>query len=67
MSPKTQARRIICSATRFLRKRNQMKDDDMNTAEICWLALLGGIVIVAVISIISMIPEMRRYARLRSM
>jgi hypothetical protein len=44
-----------------------MKDDDMNTAEICWLALLGGIVLVAVISFLSMIPEMRRYLRLRSM
>lgn len=39
----------------------------MNTAEICWLALLGGIVLVAVIAFLSMIPEMRRYFRLRSM
>ena len=35
----------------------------MNTAEICWLILLGGIVLVAVISFLSMIPEMRRYFR----
>ncbi len=39
----------------------------MNTAEICWLALLGGIVLLAVISFVSMIPEMRRYLRLKSM
>lgn len=39
----------------------------MNTAEICWLALLGGIVLVAVITFLSMIPEMRRYLRLKSM
>ena len=39
----------------------------MNTAEVCWLALLGGILIVAVVSVLSMIPEMRRYFRLRSM
>lgn len=39
----------------------------MNNAEVCWLVLLGGIVIVAVVSIFSMIPEMRRYFRLRSM
>ena len=39
----------------------------MNTAEICWLALLGAIVLVAVVSFLSMIPEMRRYLRLRSM
>ena len=44
-----------------------MKEEDMNTAEICWLALLGGIVLVAVIAFLSMIPEMRRYFRLRSM
>ena len=44
-----------------------MKEQDMNTAEICWIALLGGIVLVAVISFLSMIPEMRRYFRLRSM
>jgi hypothetical protein len=41
--------------------------EDMNTAEICWLALLGGIVLVAVVSFISMIPEMRRALRMRSM
>ena len=44
-----------------------MKEDDMNTAEICWLALLGGIVLVAIIGFLSMIPELRRYLRLRSM
>jgi hypothetical protein len=44
-----------------------MKEEDMNTAEICWLALLGGIVLVAVIAFFSMIPEMRRYFRLRNM
>lgn len=46
-----------------------MKEEvaDMNTAEICWLALFGVIVLVAVISFLSMIPEMRRYLRLRSM
>ncbi len=39
----------------------------MNVAEMCW-AILGGIIaLVAVISIISMIPELRRYLRLRSM
>ena len=30
-------------------------------------ALLGGIVLVAVISFLSMIPELRRYFRLRNM
>ena len=44
-----------------------MKEKDMNNAEICWLALLGGIVLVAVISFLSVIPEMRRYFRLRNM
>ena len=44
-----------------------MKEEDMNTAEICWLVLLGGIVLIAVISFLSAIPEMRRYLRLRSM
>ena len=44
-----------------------MKEEDMNTAEICWLALLGGIVLVAVIAFLSMIPEMRRYLRLKNM
>ena len=44
-----------------------MKDEEMNNAEICWVALLGGIVLVAVISFLSMIPEMRRYFRLRNM
>ncbi len=39
----------------------------MNTAEVCWLVLLGGIVLVAIVSFFSMIPEMRRYFRLRSM
>ena len=39
----------------------------MNTAEICWLVFLGGIVLIAVISFLSMIPEMRRYFRLRDM
>jgi uncharacterized membrane protein len=39
----------------------------MNTAELCWLILLGVIVLVAVITFISMIPEMRRYMRIRSM
>jgi hypothetical protein len=44
-----------------------MKEEDMNTAEICWLALLGGIVLLAVIAFLSNIPEMRRYLRLRDM
>jgi hypothetical protein len=45
-----------------------MKEEPpMNTAEICWLVLLGGIVLTAVISFLSMIPEMRRYFRLRDM
>lgn len=39
----------------------------MNTAELCWWILLGVIVLVAVISFISMIPEMRRYLRMRDM
>ena len=39
----------------------------MNTAEICWMVLLGGIVLVAVISFLSSIPELRRYFRLRDM
>ncbi len=39
----------------------------MNTAELCWLIVLGVIVLVAVISIISMIPELRRYMRIREM
>ena len=39
----------------------------MNTAEICWLALLGGVVLVALAASLSMIPEMRRYLRLRNM
>ena len=39
----------------------------MNTAEVCWLVLLGGIVVVAVVTFLSMIPEMRRYFRLRDM
>jgi hypothetical protein len=39
----------------------------MNTAEICWMVLLGGIVVVAVISFLSSIPELRRYFRLRDM
>jgi hypothetical protein len=44
-----------------------MKEEDMNTAEICWLVLLGGIVLIAVLSFLSVIPEMRRYFRLRDM
>ncbi len=45
-----------------------MKDEEtINTAEACWLVLLGGIVVVAIVSVLSMIPEMRRYLRLRSM
>jgi membrane protein YdbS with pleckstrin-like domain len=39
----------------------------MNTAELCWLVFLGVIVLVAVISIIAMIPEMVRYMKIRSM
>ncbi len=39
----------------------------MNTAELCWVILGGIIVLVAVISFISMIPELRRYMRIRSM
>jgi uncharacterized membrane protein len=39
----------------------------MNTAELCWLILLGVIVLVAVIAFFSMIPEMRRYFRIRDM
>jgi len=44
-----------------------MKEEDMNTAEICWLVLLGGIVLFAVVSFLSAIPELRRYFRLRDM
>jgi hypothetical protein len=45
-----------------------MKEEaPMNTAEICWLVLLGGIVVVAVVSFLSSIPELRRYLRLRNM
>ena len=33
----------------------------MNTAELCWLIFLGVIVLVAVITFLSLIPEMRRY------
>lgn len=43
------------------------KEENMNTAEICWLALLGGIVLVAIVSFLSMIPELRRYFQMRSM
>jgi uncharacterized membrane protein len=39
----------------------------MNVAELSWLILAGVIVLVAVIAFISMIPEMRRYFRIRSM
>jgi len=39
----------------------------MNTAELCWLILLGVIVLVTVITFFSMIPEMRRYFRIRDM
>ena len=39
----------------------------MSTAELCWLILLGVIVLIAVIAFISMIPEMRRYFRIREM
>ena len=40
----------------------------MNTAEVCWLVFLGGIVVVALsLPFLSMIPEMRRYFRLRNM
>ena len=39
----------------------------MNTAELCWLILLGVIVLVAVITFFSMIPEMKRYFRIRDM
>jgi uncharacterized membrane protein len=39
----------------------------MNTAELCWWILLGVIVLVAIITFISMIPEMRRYFRIREM
>ena len=45
-----------------------MKEEaPMNTAEVCWLVLLGGIVVVAMVTFLSMIPEMRRYFRLRDM
>jgi len=44
-----------------------MKDEDMNTAEVCWLVFLGGIILVGVMTALSMIPELRRYLRLRSM
>jgi hypothetical protein len=44
-----------------------MKEEDMNTAEICWLGFFGVIVLVAVVSFLSVIPEMRRYLRLRDM
>jgi len=39
----------------------------MNTAEICWLGFFGVIVLVAIISFLSSIPELRRYFRVRSM
>jgi hypothetical protein len=39
----------------------------MNTAELCWAILGGVIVLTAVVSFISMIPEMRRYMRIREM
>jgi Family of unknown function (DUF6893) len=39
----------------------------MNIAELCWAILGGLIVLFAVISFVSMIPEMRRYFRLRDM
>ncbi len=39
----------------------------MNTAELCWLILLSVIVLVAVITFLSMIPEMRRYFHIRKM
>ena len=44
-----------------------MKEEEMNNAEICWVALLSGLVLVAVISFLSAIPELRRYYRLRNM
>jgi len=44
-----------------------MKEEDMNTAEICWLGFFGVIVLVAIISFLSSIPELRRYFRVRSM
>jgi len=44
-----------------------MKEEDMNTAEICWLGFFGVIVLVAIVSFLSVIPEMRRYRRLRDM
>ena len=39
----------------------------MNTAELCWLIFLGIIVLLAVITFFSMIPEMRRYFHIRGM
>ena len=39
----------------------------MNTAELCWLIFLGVIVLVAVITFFSMIPELRRYFHIRNM
>ena len=46
---------------------DEMKEEDMNTAEICWLGFFGVIVLVAIISFLSSIPELRRYFRVRSM
>jgi len=39
----------------------------MNTAELCWLIFLGVIVLVAVITFLSLIPEMRRYFHIHNM
>jgi len=39
----------------------------MNTAELCWLIFLGVILLVAVITFLSLIPEMRRYFHIRNM
>ena len=46
---------------------DEMKEEGMNTAEICWLGFFGVIVLVAIISFLSSIPELRRYFRVRSM
>jgi len=46
---------------------DEMKEEDMNTAEICWVGFFGVIVLVAIISFLSSIPELRRYFRVRSM
>jgi hypothetical protein len=39
----------------------------MDTAELAWWIVLGVVVLLAVIGVISNIPELRRYFRIRDM